>query len=147
MSQKMSTGLCNALLDGQALHDIFNLGFIRIFEGVAPTHADDAEAGTPICVLTNNDDGVTGLTFEATAVGGVLSKTASEVWSGTNAASGTVTHWRLVAPADDGTSSTSQPRVQGTIGVGGTDLLVGDADFLVGVLMTLLSFTQAFVPQ
>ena len=146
MAQKMSTGLCNKLLDTNPLKTLFNLCFLKIYAGAAPASADAAVTGTLICTVSNNSTG-TGLTFEAAAVAGTLSKLASEIWSGINGASGTITHYRLVAAGDDGTLSTVQARVQGTIGVGGTDMVVGSTALVNAATFVIQHFTQTFVPS
>jgi hypothetical protein len=146
MSQKMSTGLCNKLHDTNPTKTLFNLGFLKIYAGAAPATADAAVTGTLICTVSNNSTG-TGLTMEAAAVGGVLAKAAAEVWSGINGASGTITHYRWVAAGDDGTLSTVQPRVQGTIGLGGTDMVVGNVALVNAATFVIQYFTQTFVPS
>ena len=40
MAERMSTGLCNQLLDTAPLKDIFDLGFIKIYSGTVPSTAD-----------------------------------------------------------------------------------------------------------
>lgn len=121
MSLKASTGLRNKLLDTSPLRTIFNLGFIKIYNGTAPASADDAVAGTLICTISNNDTG-TGLTFETSAVSGAISKKSSETWSGSATASLDAHYFRLVAAGDTGASSTTEARVQGSIGTSGADL-------------------------
>ncbi|MNV98439.1 hypothetical protein D3C71_1936940 [compost metagenome] len=44
------------------------------------------------------------------------------MWSGINSASGTATHFRIVSGTDDGSASTTQPRLQGKCGTSGADL-------------------------
>ena len=112
MTVKSSTGLRNHLMDTGSFKSGMSGGSIRIFAGPAPADADAAETGTLLCVVTNNGTG-TGLTFAAAATAGVLPKASGEVWLGNNVASGTATHYRLVAPGDTGTASTTEARQQG----------------------------------
>lgn len=146
MALKMSTGLCNKLHDTNPTKTIFNLGFIKAYSGSAPATADAAVTGTLICTVSNNSTG-TGLTFAASASGGTIAKNGAETWSGVNGASGTVTHFRLVAAGDDGTLSTTQARIQGTIGTGGTDMVVGNAALVNGATFTINFATLSFVPS
>lgn len=146
MAQKMSTALCNQLLLNNPFKTIFNLGFLKFYSGTAPATADAALTGTLICTVSNNSTG-TGLTFDTTATGGVIAKNPAETWSGVNAASGTITHWRLVAAGDTGALSTTEARVQGTVGTGGTDIVVGNAALTSGATFTMNYFTEAFVPS
>lgn len=146
--ERMSTALCNQLLDTGSLRDIFALGFIKIYGGTVPATADASiGAATLLCTISVASGG-TGITFDAAgAVAGVLPKEPTEVWSGVNVATGTGTFYRLVAPGDTGASSTTQPRVQGTIGVGGADMNVGSTTLTSAATFTLNYFTQAFVPS
>lgn len=125
MAIKTSTGLRNKMLDANPLKTIMASGFIKIYAGTPPTTADDAIGGgnTLLCTISNNSTG-TGITFAASASGGAIAKNGSEVWSGVNSnGSGlTATFYRHVAVGDDGTSSTSQARIQGTIGAVNADL-------------------------
>lgn len=146
MAERMSTGLCNKLLDTNPLKTIFNLGFIKIYDGTPPASADAAATGTLLCTVSNNSTG-TGITFETAASGGVIAKKSSETWSGVNAASGTASYYRLVAAGDTGALSTTEARVQGTIGTGGTDMVLGSTALTSGATFTLNYFTQALVPS
>lgn len=121
MTIKCSTGLRNKLMDTNPFRTIFNLGFIKIYNGVAPATADDAVAGTLILTISNASGG-TGITFEAAAVAGAALKKASETWSGVASATLTAQYYRLVAAGDTGVLSTTEARVQGSVGTAGADL-------------------------
>lgn len=129
MTTKTSTGLDDKLLDTNPFKTIMNLGFINIYadSGPEPSSADDAIPGTAtlLCTVSNNSTG-TGLTMAAAAAGRVISKNTSETWSGpvTNPGALTPKYYRHVAAGDDGTLSTTQARVQGDIGLGGTDMVL-----------------------
>lgn len=104
------TGSKKAALDG---------GFVYYFSGPVPATADDAVDGATVMLakFSLNGAGATGLTFEATATDGVLTKTAAEAWQSTAAATGTATFFRFCDSADTGTTaSTTAKRVQGTLG-------------------------------
>lgn len=131
MSLKLSTGLRNKLLDTGSLKSIFAAGFIKIYSGSAPADADAAVTGTLLCTISISGGG-TGINFDTAAVGSVLSKLSSETWSGTNAATGTATYYRHVAAGDDGTSSTTQARIQGTVGVVGADMNLSSVSLVSG---------------
>ncbi|MEO8391224.1 hypothetical protein [Polaromonas sp.] len=120
---KASKGLRNALLVSDSLKTVMALGFIHIYAGTVPATADDAlGSATLLCTISESDTG-TGITFDDNVVApGVAQKNTGEVWSGTNVDSGTATFFRHVAVGDDGTSSVVQPRLQGTVAVGGGDL-------------------------
>lgn len=67
---------------------------------------------------------------------GVISKT-SDVWSGVNLATGVATWFRFVLPTDDATLSTTQPRIQGTIGTSGADMIMANTTLTVSATTTI----------
>src|SRR5580765_4924411 len=131
MAEKMSTGLCSKLMDTSPFRTIFNLGFIKIYSGAIPATADAAITGTLITTITNNST-ATGLTWEAAAVAGVLAKKSTETWSGVNGATATATYYRLIAVGDTGGLSTTEARIQGTIGTGAGDMNFGTTALVSG---------------
>jgi hypothetical protein len=121
MSIKISTGAANKLLDTGSLKATFAAGFIKIYSGAAPADADAAVTGTLLCTISISSGG-TGINFDTAAAAGVLAKATGETWSGVNAATGTAGYFRHVAVGDTGVSSTTQARIQGSVGVSGADL-------------------------
>jgi hypothetical protein len=118
MSLMISTGLANGMfLTGfrEALGD-FEL---RIYAGTEPASAD-AAIGSATLLVTITDGG-TGdpLAFEEDPIDGVLEKSSSQVWQGTAVASGTATFCRLCKQTDTDAASSSLPRLQGDVGIGG----------------------------
>lgn len=114
-----STGLATHLAVTGSLKAALDSGFLFLFSGPVPASADAAIDGSSVMLakLTVGGDGSTGLTFSATAAGGVLVKTSSEAWSATIAATGTATFYRFCEAGDAGTAlSTTAKRVQGTVG-------------------------------
>ena len=71
------------------------------------------------------------------AVGDTLSKAPGEVWSGVNTATGTATFYRHVAAGDDGTLSTSAPRLQGEVGTAGKELNLSSINLTSGATQTI----------
>jgi len=123
MTLRASTALRNKLLDTSPFRTIFNLGFIRVYDGPVPASADAAlDAANHLLVTMSISGGGTGLTFAASASGGAITKTLAETWSGVAIASGTATFYRLVTPTDTGALSTTEARLQGSVGTSGADL-------------------------
>ena len=146
MPVKTSTGLAAHLAVTGSLKDAFDGGLIRVYDGTPPASADDAVAGNLLWTISVDGDG-TGLTFDASPVGRALVKPSAAVWGGATTA-GTPTYYRLVAAGDTGASSTTQARVQGTVGaVAGVDLFMTNptlttnsnllAKILIGYSLTL----------
>jgi len=115
-------------------------GVIKVYAGTEPADADASIGAATLLVTISNNDTGTGINFDATPTSGVLVKAPAEVWSGTCAASGTATFYRFVSLADDGTSSTTFKRMQGTVGVVGADLLVSSTAFVSANLRQINSF-------
>jgi len=142
MALKTSTGLRTKMLDTNSLKTLFALGFIKIYSGAVPANADAAITGTLLCTISNAST-ATGINMAAAAVAGVLAKLSSEVWSGVNAASATATYYRHIAAGDDGTLSTTQARIQGTVATAGADLNLSATALTSGATQTIDYYTVA----
>lgn len=120
MTTLYSTGLKNHLAVTGSLLSALNNCLLDIYSGPVPASADDAVDGSSVKLCTISVGGAgTACTFETTATNGVLTKKASEAWSGSVAATGTASFWRLYVPADTGATadaSATYSRVQGTCG-------------------------------
>jgi len=143
MAIKASTGLRNAVLASNPLRTALAGGQIRMYAGPVPASADEAiGAATLLSTITVNSTG-TGINFDAAASGGVIQKAPGEVWSGVNVAGGGATFYRHVLPADDGSLSTTAPRLQGTIGVAGADLNLSSTTLTAGATQTIDYYSVA----
>lgn len=145
MALQFSTGFKDAVLDTGSFKATFDDGYIRIYDGTPPADADAALAGNTVLV-TYSDNGAAigagnGLDLEAAAVAGAISKAAAQTWKGTAAATGTATFFRYIQSADTGASSTSEIRIQGTVGGAGADLFVSSTTFTSTVEYTLDLFS------
>jgi hypothetical protein len=137
MTYHVSTGLRNKLLDTAPLKTILNLGFINIYGGTVPATADDAiGSATLLCVVSNNSTG-TGLTMASAASAGTLPKNSGEVWSGVNVATATATFYRHVAVGDTGASSSTEARVQGSVGTVGAEMNLSSVNLTNGATQTI----------
>lgn len=139
---KFSTGLRNGALATGSVRAALNGGSIKYYTGSPPATADAAVTGTLLTTLTVGASG-TGLTFAASAVDGVLPKEPTETWQGVNVATGTAGYARFVAAGDTGALSTTAPRIQMTVGVVGTDLLMANTLMTSGQTFTLNYFDVA----
>lgn len=136
---KISTGLRNHMLATGSMKAGLDGGVIRIYSGAEPADADSAVSGTLLCTVSLNDTG-TGINFDTTPSGGVLSKSAAETWSGTPVATGTAGYWRFSGTADAGGASTTEKRAQGTIGTALADVIVASTTFTASVLRQIDNF-------
>lgn len=143
MSEKMSTGLCNKLLDTGSLKGTFNTAQIRIYSGTPPATADAAITGTLIATVKQAGSS---LGWDTSAVAGVLAKGAT-AWTDPSAVGGVASHYRLVNAADADDLSTTSPRVQGTVGTGGADMNVGSTTITASSVFEVNYFTQALIPS
>ena len=129
---KISTGLRNHLLATGSLAAGLNGGVLRMYSGTEPATAD-ASIGTAVLLVTiSNDAAGTGINFDPTPVGGIISKAPAEVWRGVVVANGTYSFYRYSALADTGVESTTEKRVQGSIGILNEDLLVSSTAKVIG---------------
>lgn len=137
MAFQISTGLSNKLLDTGSLRTIMNLGFIKIYAGTPPADADAAIGSATLLTTISNNATATGLTLAATAAARTIAKNGAETWSGVNAASGEAAFFRYVAPGDTGAASTTEPRIQGTVGVAGADMNLSSINLTSGATQAL----------
>ena len=143
MTIKASTGLRHKLLDTSPFRTLFNLGFLNIYAGTEPSTADAAIVGgthTLLCQISNNNTS-TGITFAANAASGAITKNLSETWSKAAAASGTAAFYRLVSATDTGALSTTEARVQGSVGTSGADLNLTTVSLSQGVVYTIDTYS------
>lgn len=118
----LTTNIANAMMVTGSLRSLINGGFIYCYTGPVPETADEAVDGSSALAfkMSVDDDGSTGLTFEASATNGVLRATSSELWKGHNAtgSSKTITFFRFCVGSDTGddVAGVSDYRLQGTIG-------------------------------
>lgn len=140
---RLSTGLRNHILASGSFKNGLDGGVIRIYSGTPPATADDAvpAASTLLCTLTVDGDGSTGLNFDTAAAAGLLQKATSEVWQGTNVATGNAAWFRFEPQADGGGQSTTALRLQGTVGVAGADLNISSVALTTGAVQTVDFFS------
>ncbi|MNM79480.1 hypothetical protein D3C81_914120 [compost metagenome] len=137
MTTMISTGLAKALLDTGSLKTNLTGMKLKIYAGTVPASADAALAGaTLLCTITDNGGGGA-LTFNAAAVGNVIEKNSSQVWSGVNAATGTATFCRLELASDTGAASSTEVRMQGDVGVAGKFLNLSSVALTSGATQTV----------
>jgi hypothetical protein len=143
MALKVSTGLRNGMLVTGSFKSLLDGGFVKIYAGTVPSAADDSlGSATLLCTITKNGDGTTGLTINTVAAAGAVTK-AAEVWSGTNAATGTATFWRFVKTGDTGALSTTDVRLQGLAATAGAELVTTSVSLSSGASQTIDYFSVA----
>lgn len=130
----ISTGLRNHLLVTGSLKSALDGGVIRIYSGAVPADADAALGGATLLDTISNNDAGTGINLDTTPSGGVVQKAPAETWSGTPVATGAATFFRFSGLADAGGLSTTEKRLQGTVGTALADLIVASTTFTNGVL-------------
>ena len=137
MSLKLSTGLRNGMLDTSPFKTLLDASRLKIYSGSPAADADAAEGSVLVSIGSAHAD--THCHFLASAVAGVLSKDAN-VWSGVASATGTATYFRLVVNTDTGVLSTTEIRLQGTIGTSGADLNMSSVAIVSAATQTVDTF-------
>jgi hypothetical protein len=139
---RLSTGARNGLLGASGIETLFNGGKIRIYSGAQPASADYAETGSLLVTITSTS-GTPGVVF-GTAANGVIPKEAT-VWSGVIAAAGNAGWFRLYGTAGTTGSSATEVRMDGNVGVSGSDLVLANPALVLNATLTLdqFSLTQA----
>ncbi|WP_428562097.1 MAG: hypothetical protein ACP59X_20510 [Solidesulfovibrio sp. DCME] len=145
MALRLSTGLRNKLLGTEGFQTIMQHGVIRIFPGVQPSSADDAEGATHLLEITVSSGTFTpgtatnGLNF-ATPASGSCAKSSSEVWSGAAAATGTAGWFRFYANDRTTGADTSHARFDGSVSTSGAQLNMSSTAITAGATTTIDSF-------
>lgn len=123
---------------GRNIQDLLSLGEIKIYSGAAPADADTAVAGTLLVTIDNGGVGI--LLGEPTA--GVIGIKSGETWSGVAVAAGAASYFRYVIKGiDTGASSTTEIRLQGSVGTSaGSDLVIPSTTISIGATQTVDQF-------
>lgn len=144
---KLSTALRQAMAVSQSMKAALDGGLIRIYSGTVPASPDSGlGSATLLCEISAGGGGTT-LTFESTAPSGVLSKSTSETWTGTNVAGGTPSFFRYVKSGDAGDNSTTAIRVQGSAGALGSDMFISSLPLVNGQPLSFSVFQLAIPEQ
>ena len=145
-AETFAAGTVLAVAQGGSLKDILKDGILRIYSGAQPATADIAVSGTLLLSITVGS-GVwaaaafgNGLEFENDPLAGEIEKN-SEVWSGLGLANGTAGWFRFYANSEDaGLGSTILPRIDGSIGTAGSDLVMASTAIVTGRTYTVDTF-------
>ncbi|WP_029459687.1 hypothetical protein [Solidesulfovibrio alcoholivorans] len=146
MALRLSTGLRNKLLGTSGFKSIMQYGVIRLFPGVQPSSADDAEGATPLLEITVSSGtfspgtGENGLNFDD-PVDGACAKAAAEVWSGVASATGTAGWFRFYATDRTTGADTTHARFDGSVSTSGAQLNMSSTAITAGATTTIDSFT------
>jgi hypothetical protein len=145
MALRLSTGLRDKLLGAASFQTIMQNGVIRIFPGVQPSSADDAEGATHLIEITVSSGTFTpgtatnGLNFGAPS-SGACAKAASEVWSGAAVASGTAGWFRFYANDRNTGADAGHARFDGSVSTSGAQLNMSSTAITTGATTTIDSF-------
>ena len=140
MANRLSTGLVNKMLATGPFKATMALGFIDVYTGSQPATADVVPTGTKLCTLFS-DGASTGLSLEAGATDGVISKLASQTWSGTILADGTAGWFRFRAVGDTGVLSYTEARYDGACATSGAELNLSTLGLVTGAVLTVSAAT------
>ena len=145
MALRLSTGLRNKLLGSQGFKTIMQNGVIRVFPGVQPSSADDAEGATQLLEITVSSGAFTpgsatnGLNFADPASGSCV-KSSAEVWSGLAASTGTAGWFRFYANDRATGADTANARFDGSVSTSGAQLNMSSTAITAGATTTIDSF-------
>lgn len=142
MATSFSEGLRNGMLATDSFAGTLANPVMRIYSGDVPANAEAGiGAATLLVTITDNDQGAGfPLAFDVAATNGVLPKDPSQTWSGTAAASGTASFFRIVSEGDADGADASAPRIQGQVGTAGSDLNLSTVAVTSGEVRTINSF-------
>jgi len=142
-------GCVVAVAKGGSLKDTMKDGKLMIYTGSPPSDPDDG-VGTATLLVTITESAGTfvagaygnGLEFENDPTDGVIEKMSTETWQGAAVASGVAGFFIFVGNATDALgSSTTLPRIVGSVGLSGADLVIGSTNIVSGRTYTIDEFT------
>jgi len=146
----LSSGARLAGFNATGLKAAMANGIIYVYTGPQPATADAAVQGTLLMKITKDagafafGTSTNGLNFDAPTVSGnniLLAKAAAENWQGVAIAAGVPGWFRHMAnPTDALGVSTSLPRIDGTVGNAGSDLIIVGTSFEIGTPETVVSY-------
>jgi hypothetical protein len=144
MALRLTSGARTALAGTRGLKDIFNGGVLDIYSGGQPAGADYAETGVKLIriSLISGTSATSGLTFGTAGDGGagVLPK-SNDVWSGVCSVAGVAGYFRLYGTGGTSGSSATERRIDGNVGVSGSDLVLSNTSLVLSATLTIDSFT------
>lgn len=124
--------------EASSVKEIFNKSVIKIYTGSQPASANDAPTGTLLVTISLNGTG-NGISF-GDASGGSISKSPTEVWSGTAVATGTAGYFRLQSYGDTESLSETDERIDGAIATSGAELNMSNTQIQSGAVQTISVF-------
>jgi hypothetical protein len=156
MAVKYSTGVLNRLLGkngtdsgADGLRGIFTNCTIKFYTGAQPITADSAPTGTFLGSVTiaggtfTPGTATNGLNF-GSPVSGVLSKASAEDWKFKGEVAGTIGWFRILGNGvDTELSSTTLPRIDGSVGITSGDLQSASVTSVVTGTITIDTFSVA----
>ena len=148
MAERFSTGLRNEVgkSGGSSYADALLNGVIYLFAGTQPSDADQDESSyTLICIIS--DGGATftpgsptaGINLDV-ASGGIVYKSTSETWKGTNLVAGKIGWGRFYANDRTQGASTTSVRFDFAVSQSGAELTLGSTDAEAGGETTISEF-------
>lgn len=140
MSVKLSTGLRDYILLTSDFKAGVDGGVIYIYNGTPPATADAALAGNTLLMIISDNATGAGINMDTAVASGVIAKAPGQTWRGQAVADGTGTFFRYAGLSDDGLLSTTEKRLQGTVGVVGADLNFASAAFVTGQYKNIDTF-------
>lgn len=123
-----STGERNSI--ATTLATDFNSGTLKLYTGAAPGTADAAETGTLLVTIA------LGATAYGAVAAGVITLSGTPL-SAAIAATGTAGYGRQLASGDTGVLSTTQKRMQYSVGTSATEMIVNTNSLVNGGTFTL----------
>lgn len=139
MTYFLSTGLAAAIAGTDSLLSAMNNGVIVFYSGAVPASADaSVGSATQIGqVLLNGTD-----PLELMHDGTMVRKPNGVVWECTPLATGAASFYRHVLDTDTGEASTTEKRIQGTVGLtNAANMTLADINFTSGVAKQLATYS------
>jgi len=145
----LSTGGFAGILCVGSLKEVFQNGVMHIRSGVQPADADAAEIGELIAVVTPGGVSFTagaafGINFKDTITKSISQSDAEDVWLGEYLIKSNMGWFRIYDNAFVEGASTTACRIDGSIGISRSDMIVESTATTVGGSLALPGFQLNF---
>lgn len=135
---QLSTGLRDQMMTVAPFATALGNCIMNLYAGTLPPSADAALPSDAVLLCTISDAGGGGkLNWESASASGVLAKSSSQVWSGTNVATGTAAWWSMQLASDSGAATSTGVRMQGSLAVLGADINLSSVNLVTGAIQSL----------
>lgn len=140
MALRLSTGLRNGMMGTATIKELLDNGTIDLYSGSQPASGDSVETGSKLATISSTSGtGVADGVKFGTAAGAILGKSAV-AWTGLCILAGVAGWFRFRGSGGTAGTSTTEKRLDGSVGVSGADLNLTHTSLTLNATVTITDF-------